>query len=177
MHTRVLTKIAICVALLSVSAYISIPLPFTAAMLTALTIVVNLIAFVLSPKQAFITLAVYILLGVVGVPVFVGGVSGPGKLFGPTGGFIFGYLAAVPLMSLCKGKTNSFKRYMAVDVFIGMPIIYLGGMLSMCLVQDLDIFSTLIVAVFPFIVGDLVKSGIAAYLGVKLNRVFSTEKG
>ena len=177
MNTRVLTKIAICVALLSVSAYISIPLPFTAAMLTALTVVVNLVAFVLTPKQAFLTLAVYILLGTAGLPIFVGGMGGPGKLFGPTGGFIFGYLLAVPLMSLLKGKTPDFKRYMAVAVFIGMPVIYIGGSISMCLVQNLDIFSTLVVAVFPFIIGDIVKSGIAAYLGVKLNKVFASQRG
>ncbi len=58
-------------------------------MLTALTIVVNLVAFVLAPKQAFITLAVYILLGAVGVPVFVGGMSGPGKLFWTNGRIYF----------------------------------------------------------------------------------------
>ncbi|MBP2632016.1 MAG: hypothetical protein H6Q70_2644 [Firmicutes bacterium] len=172
MNTRVLTKIAICVALLSVSAYISIPLPFTAAMLTALTIVVNLVAFILTPKQAFIALAVYILLGAVGVPVFVGGMSGPGKIFGPTGGFIFGYLLAAPLMSLAKGKNNNVKRYIAVAILIGMPIIYIGGATSMSIVQNLDIVSTLMVAVVPFIVGDIIKCGIAAYIGVKLNKAF-----
>jgi biotin transport system substrate-specific component len=177
MNTRVLTKIAICVALLSVSAYISIPLPFTAAMLTALTVVVNLVAFILTPKQAFLTLAVYILLGAAGMPVFVGGTAGFGKLIGPTGGFILGFLLSAPLISLLKGKVPDFKRYMFIAVFVGMPVIYLCGSISMCLVQNLDIFSTLVVAVFPFIIGDIVKSGIAAYLGVKLNKVFASQRG
>jgi len=176
MNTRILTKIAICVALLSVSAYISIPLPFTAAMLTALTVVVNLVAFILTPKQAFLTLAVYILLGAAGMPVFVGGTAGFGKLIGPTGGFILGFLLSAPLISLLKGKVPDFKRYMFIAVFVGMPVIYLCGSISMCLVQNLDIFSTLVVAVFPFILGDIVKAGIAAYLGVKLNKVFASQE-
>lgn len=177
MNTRILTKLAICVALLSVSAYISIPLPFTAAMLTALTVVVNLVAFILTPKQAFLTLAVYILLGAAGMPVFVGGTAGFGKLIGPTGGFILGFLLSAPLISLLKGKVPNFKRYMFIAVFVGMPVIYLCGSISMCLVQNLDIFSTLVVAVFPFILGDIVKAGIAAYLGVKLNKVFASQRG
>ena len=176
MNTRILTKIAICVALLSISAYISIPLPFTAAMLTALTVVVNLVAFILTPKQAFLTLAVYILLGAAGMPVFVGGTAGFGKLIGPTGGFILGFLLSAPLISLLKGKVPDFKRYMFIAVFVGMPVIYLCGSISMCLVQNLDIFSTLVVAVFPFILGDIVKAGIAAYLGVKLNKVFASQE-
>jgi len=177
MNTRILTKLAICVALLSISAYISIPLPFTAAMLTALTVVVNLVAFILTPKQAFLTLAVYILLGASGMPVFVGGTAGFGKLIGPTGGFILGFLLSAPLISLLKGKIPDFKRYMFIAVFVGMPVIYLCGSISMCLVQNLDIFSTLVVAVFPFILGDIVKAGIAAYLGVKLNKVFASQRG
>ena len=177
MNTRILTKLAICVALLSISAYISIPLPFTAAMLTALTVVVNLVAFILTPKQAFLTLAVYILLGAAGMPVFVGGTAGFGKLIGPTGGFILGFLLSAPLISLLKGKVPDFKRYMFIAVFVGMPVIYLCGSISMCLVQNLDIFSTLVVAVFPFILGDIIKAGIAAYLGVKLNKVFASQRG
>ena len=70
MKTRELTKMSICVALLCISAYISFPLPFTPAMVTAQTIVIDLIALILVPKQAMITVGVYILLGLCGVPVF-----------------------------------------------------------------------------------------------------------
>ena len=51
---RTITKMSICVALCCVSAYISIPLPFTTAMITALTVVMNLTAFILKPKQTLI---------------------------------------------------------------------------------------------------------------------------
>lgn len=173
MNTRDLTKIGICVAMLSVAAYISVPLPFTAVMLTALTLILNLIAFIMTPRQAFITVLVYILIGSVGVPVFIGGTAGFGRLFGPTGGFIWGFLIATPIISLCKGSTNSLRRYLFTSIFIGMPIIYLCGSISMCLVQKLDIASTLLIAVIPFIPGDIFKCFIAAVLGVKLNTIFT----
>ena len=89
---RMMTSTAVCVALLAVSAYISFPLPFTPAMVTALTIVVNLVAFIMKPKQAVMTILIYLLLGVAGVPVFVGGTSGLIKIIGPTGGFNLGFL-------------------------------------------------------------------------------------
>ena len=69
---RTITKMSICVALCCVSAYISIPLPFTTAMITALTVVMNLTAFILKPKQTLIVMLVWILLGSAGLPVFVG---------------------------------------------------------------------------------------------------------
>jgi len=170
--TRDMTKMAICVALLCVAAYISFPLPFTVAMVTALTIVMNLSAFILTPRQTFTVVLVYVFLGAVGVPVFTGGSAGLGKLFGPTGGFIFSYLLAYPLVSMAKGKKNSFKRYLLAAVVIGMPITYIGGLISMYLIMQVDLWSALVMAVFPFIPGDIVKAAAAAFLGVKINKVF-----
>ena len=87
-NTLELTKMGLLTALICVSAYIVIPLPFSPASLTAQTLVVNLIALLLTPRQAAFTIIVYIFLGLTGLPVFSGGVGGPGKLFGPTGGYI-----------------------------------------------------------------------------------------
>ena len=60
-NTVELTKMALLTALICVSAYIVIPLPFTPASLTAQTLVVNLIALLLTPRQAAFTMVVYIL--------------------------------------------------------------------------------------------------------------------
>ena len=55
-------------------------------MVTALTLVATLTGLLLQPKDAFIVFIIYVLLGAVGLPVFVGGTAGLGKLLGPTGG-------------------------------------------------------------------------------------------
>ena len=169
---RTITKMSICVALCCVAAYISFPLPFTTAMITALTIAMNLAAFILTPKQTFIVMLVYTLLGCIGLPVFVGGTAGLGKVFGPTGGFILAFIAAYPMVSYFKGKTNSLKRYILVAIFVGIPITYIGGLISMLLLMDVSFGQAMIMAVFPFIPGDILKSIMAALIGVKLNKVF-----
>mgnify|MGYP000947561377 CR=1 FL=1 len=64
--TLELTKMALLTALICVSAYIVIPLPFSPASLTAQTLVVNLIALLLTPRQAAFTIVVYMLLGLSG---------------------------------------------------------------------------------------------------------------
>lgn len=171
MKTRDLTKVAICVSLLCVSAYISIPLPFTPAMITSLTIVLNLIALVLTPKEAFLTLAIYTLLGAIGIPVFTAGTAGLGKIFGPTGGFIIAYIIAAPIMSMLKGDNNNFKRYLSVTILVGMPILYIGGTISMCIVQGIGVMEALTMSVFPFVIGDIAKCIGASFIAVKLNKV------
>jgi len=166
--TRVMTRIGLCVALCAVSSYISFPLPFTPAMVTALTIMVNLVGFVLNPREAFITMLVFVLLGAVGVPVFVGGTSGFGKLLGPTGGFILGFLLAAPLISFFRHGQNNFKRNVFLGIAVGMIVIYIAGAISMYLVAHYSLWQTLVAAVFPFIFGDIVKVLIAATLAKKL---------
>ena len=169
--TRALTTSAVCVALLAVSAYISFPLPFTPAMVTALTIMVNLVGFLKTPKQAAVILGIYLLLGMVGVPVFVGGTSGMAKIFGPTGGFNLGFLAAVVAMSAIRGGRKwSVCKLVALGVLVGMPIIYAGGCISMYLVAKVGLWKTLVMAVFPFLIGDVLKVVLAAFLASRLQR-------
>ena len=174
---RTITKMSICVALCCVAAYISIPLPFTTAMITALTIVMNLAAFILTPKQTFIVMLVYTLLGCIGLPVFVGGTAGIGKLFGPTGGFILAFMVAYPIVSFCKGQANSFKRYALAAIFVGIPLTYIGGLLSMLLLLKVSLWEAMVMAVFPFIPGDILKSLMAAFIATRLNKVFAQWNG
>ena len=172
MSVQKITKMALCVALCCVAAYISIPLPFTTAMITALTLAMNLTAFILKPRETFVVLCVYTLLGCIGLPVFVGGTSGLGKLLGPTGGFIIAFVIAYPIVSWLKGTGNSFKRFMSAAVFVGIPITYIGGLTSIMLLMDVSLWQALVMAVFPFIPGDVLKAALAAFLGVKLNKIF-----
>ncbi len=169
---RDLTKMALCVAFCCVTAYISFPLPMTPGMVTALTIALGITAFVLPPRQTFLAIACYILLGAVGLPVFAGN-SGLGKLLGPAGGFYFAWLVAYPIISALKGKTPSFRRYAFLDIVIGMPITYLGGIISMMLVLHLSFVEALVPAVLPFIPGDIMKCLLASFLGVKVNQALN----
>ena len=168
-NVRELTKMSMLVALCCVTAYISFPLPFTPGMVTALTFALSLSAYLLNPQQTFTVIAIYVLLGAVGLPVFAGG-QGLARLLGPAGGFYFAWLVAYPLLSLAKGSAANFKRYAIANILIAVPITYLGGLASMLLLLDVNLWQALTMAVFPFIPGDILKAAAAAFLGVKLQK-------
>lgn len=167
---RVLTKMAMCVALCGVTAYISFPFPFTPGMVTALTFALSLTAYLLTPRQTFTAIAIYILLGAVGLPILGGG-QGLARLVSPAGGFYFAWLVAYPLLSLAKGNAPRFKRYVAANILVAMPITYAGGITSMILLMDVTFWQALTMAVVPFVAGDILKAAAAAVLGVKLKKV------
>ena len=129
--TMRLTRIALLIAMNCISAYLIIPLPFSQSPIALQTLVVNLVAFLLPPKDAAIAMLAYIGIGIIGVPVFTGGTAGPGKMFGPTGGYIWAYVAAVFLMSWFKGKQYSFRRLLPGGrPPSGIPVIYLAASCS-----------------------------------------------
>lgn len=172
MKTKELTNIAVCIALLCVSAYLSFPLPFTPAMVTAQTIIINVIALLLTPKQALMTVWLYIIMGVLGFPIFSGGASGLAKILSPSGGFLLAFLVATPLMSLIKLKIgSSFKNYFLVTTLVGMPIIYLIGALWMGQIGQMGLMAALNAAVLPFVIGDTLKCVIASVLVRRLENI------
>lgn len=171
--TAEMTKIALLVAMNCVSAYIIIPLPFSMSPIALQTMFVNLVAFLLTSKQTFMTMFVYILIGLAGIPVFTGGTAGPAKLFGPTGGYIFGFLVAAVLISMLRGKEYSLKRYCAVGVGIGIPVIYLLGALQLKFVTGMDWQAAFVTGVLPFVPLDVAKCVAAAFLAGPIHKVFS----
>lgn len=166
-----LTKIALCVALLCVSSYLIIPLPFSPAVMSIHTIIVNLVALILKPKQAALTMVTYLLMGLIGLPVFSAGASGPAKLFGPAGGFYFGFLLAVIVMSLLRGRKNSLKRYLLVTILLGIPIQHICAILVMCFHNGFQLWAAITTVSLPFILGDIVKCVVASVVAVHLNKV------
>lgn len=169
-RTRSLTGMALLVALNCISAYIIIPLPFTESPLALQTLVVNLVGFLLPTKKAGTVMAVYILLGLIGIPVFTGGTAGFGKMFGPTGGYIWGFLVAAVLISYFKGKQYHFKRYGAVSIGIGIPVIYIMGAVQLQAVTHMSWIHVVAIGVLPFIPLDIVKCLAAAGIAGAVKR-------
>ena len=165
-----ITTVSLLTALLSISSYIAFLLPFTTIMFTAQTIVINIIAMILKPKHSALAMVIYMALGIVGIPVFAGGNAGIGYLFSARGGFYFGFLVAVVVMSLVKGDKLSYLRYVIVMILVGMPIIYLFGTVQMSYVSKMNFFHTLELAAFPFIPWDVAKCFLAAFIAVRVNK-------
>lgn len=167
---RDIAKLSLLTALLSISSYIIIPLPFSLASITAQTIIINLIAFILKPKESFLVILIYLLLGLIGIPVFAGGASGPAALFGPTGGYFLGFLISATLISYLKGNSFKMIKCLVLSILVGMPIIYFCGAVYMHILTGMTLGATISSAILPFIPLDILKCFLAAVLAKALNK-------
>ena len=169
--TKDMTKMALCVAILCVTSFLVIPLPFTPVVISLHTIAVNMIGLILTPLQAGATIFMYLLMGLVGLPVFSAGTAGPGKLFGPTGGFYFGFLFAAIAISLLRGKKCSMKRYAFVSIAVGIPIQHICAIIGMYIHNGGNVVAAVATVSLPFIVGDILKAIVSSMVGVSLNKI------
>ena len=67
-------------------------------------------------------------------------------------------------------QAENFKKLVMTGIFVGMPIIYIGGCISMYAVNRISVWATLMTAVIPFLFGDVVKVVIAAMMAVKISK-------
>lgn len=174
--TAEMTKMALMVAMNCVSAYIIIPLPFSLSPLALQTMIVNLTGYVLNAKQAFMTMLVYLLVGLAGVPVFTGGSAGPGKLFGPTGGYIIGFLFTAVFLAYFRGEKYNFKRYALLGCVIGISMIYVFGVVQLKLITGMGWDKAIMTGALPFIPLDIVKCLAAAVIAGPINRIFANNR-
>ena len=165
-----MTRVALCTALLCACAYAVVPVPFSPAVLSLHTLAVNLTGLILSPGQAVATLGLYLLMGLVGLPVFSGGTGGPGKLLGPTGGYYFGFLLAAWAISRMKGRKPEPVRYFLVCLLVGLPLQHLCAIGMMCLHNGFQPMAAFLTVSAPFLLGDVVKCILAAFCGVSVCR-------
>ncbi len=132
------------------------PVPFTLQ-----TLGVFSATLFLGSKGGFWSVLAYILLGTVGMPVFSGFLGGVGVLFGPTGGYILGFLF-IPLATglLCRFFS---KKQKTVYCFIGLILCYVMGSVWYTIYTDAASFLTVLtVGVIPFVLPDVVKLLLAA---------------
>ena len=101
---------ALFAALAAICSQIMVPLPFTPVPINLALLAVWVCGGVLGPKKGAIAMLVYILLGVIGVPVFAGLQGGIGVLAGPTGGFIIGYVPSVIVYGYFLKVANGAKK-------------------------------------------------------------------
>jgi biotin transport system substrate-specific component len=154
-------------ALTAAGAFIHIPLP--PVPITAQTFFLNVAAVLLGGPLGAVSQFIYVLLGVVGMPVFAGGKAGLGVLFGPTGGYLLGFIIAAFVI----GKVNQMKKSAGIfwhifSMLIGMLIIYFLGSFQLSLVAKMSLHKALVVGVLPFIPGDIIKILLAAIVSSQL---------
>lgn len=166
---RDLTMISLFTALICVSSYIRIDLPYGAP-LTAQTLAVMLAGSILAPRHAAFSLFTYLLLGAVGAPIFAGGTAGLPIILGKTGGYLIGFLLGAVVISLMRGKKSSLIRLGIANVIGGIIVINLFGAVWLNYITGMGMAKTFMLGVLPFIPGDLIKAAAATLIAIRLNK-------
>ena len=164
---REMTLAALFGAATAAGAYLIIPLP--PVPITLQTLVLCVAAALLGARLGALSQVVYILLGIIGLPVFAGGKAGLGVLFGPTGGYLFGFMAGAYAI----GKLIEFKKapgfgWIAFSMAAGHIVIYTLGVAQLSIIAELSLIKSVSIGVLPFLAGDVLKIIAGALITIKL---------
>jgi len=157
------------VALIAVGALIAIPIGPVPIVLQNMFVLLS--AIILGPGWGLACISIYLLAGLAGLPVFAGGTSGIGKLFGPTGGYLLGYLPCVLVTATISGKLGKKMPFDIIAMIIGSLIVYAAGVPWLKLAASITYSKALAVGMYPFIIGDLLKIIVAAFIVKSLRPV------
>jgi biotin transport system substrate-specific component len=150
--------------LVGLSAQIAIPLPFSPVPITGQTFAVIFLGALFGARRGFLCMLTYIAEGAAGLPVFALGQAGLAVLLGPRGGYIVGFVAAAYVTGVLAEK--GWDRRVATTILAmicGNIAIYTFGLLWLCCLIGIN-KTVLAVGLCPFIVGDLLKTSLAAIL-------------
>lgn len=166
-----MTRVALMAAVTAVAAQITIPLPFSPVPFTLQVLAVVLTGLLLGPRHGALAMAIYVLIGAIGVPVFAGFKGGLGIVLGPTGGYLLSYPLAAALAGLAANAVRNATRARATVsglLFgtLGLAVIYALGAGWLAVAADLPVGVAVVQGVAPFVVFDLIKVLIATLVAV-----------
>ncbi len=164
--TRDLALCALFTALIAIFSQIAIPLPMGVPVNMAL-LAVYLCALLIPFKFSMLSIAAFLLLGLIGVPVFAGFRGGPAALFGKTGGYLMGYLLTGTAIGLTRKWLASFWTRCSA-MLLGLLLCYVFGTLWFMNLTNLGLMESLGYCVIPFLPGDAAKILLAAMLAPRL---------
>ena len=167
-RVRKMAMAALFAALTGILSQISIPLPGMVPLSLA-TLAVYLAAIVLDWKEAFLSQAVYLLLGAVGVPVF-SGFGTLSRLTGPTGGYLAGYAACALAAGLILRAAGRRPLWCVLALAAGTAACYLLGTVWYVAVTGNPWGASLAACVLPFLPGDAVKIAAAVLAGTRIRK-------
>lgn len=158
--TQTITMVGMLTAVLSVLSILEIPMP-SGVPITLQTFAVALCGYVLGHKKGTLSVALYLFLGFLGVPVFTGMSGGIDKLFGFTGGFLYGFLFLAFFCGIGIRLPN--KILTVLSGCIGLLICHVFGALHYSVIADMKFIPAFLLVSVPYLVKDVL-SVMGAYL-------------
>ncbi len=167
-----LCSIALCTAVTIIMAQITIPMPLGVPM-TMQTFAIMLVSIILGAKKGAFTALIYMLLGMIGLPVFSNFTGGVPCLVGPTGGFILSFPLMAYIIGLGVEKFKNVNRGFILCLIAGNVVNYAIGTIVFSLVTGSTLMTGFSACVLPFIPTTIIKAVIASILGFKIRRRIS----
>ena len=161
---------AVFASLTAVLSWINVPLFFTPVPINLALIGPYLAGLLLGFRYGLLSQVIYVLLGVLGLPVFAGFSGGLGALAGPTGGYIIGYAVCAAICGLgralpgCQMSRPVKIPATAALLTLGLCACYLFGLVWYAAVLGVSLWSGFIACILPFLPGDAAKIAVAALL-------------
>ncbi len=149
-------------ALLAALAQLRVVLPFTPVPITGQTLGVLLVAAALGPRRGAAAVLAYLAEGLLGLPVFAGGGSGLGYLLGPTGGYLVGFVAAAWVVGAWAQRSGRRLATAWLGFVAGEAVLYAVGLFWLGWYVGWAQAPAL--GLFPFLLGDALKAGLAGLL-------------
>lgn len=168
-----LVMTALFTALIAVCAMITIP---TTVPFTLQTLAICLAGGLLGFKRGTLSVVIYVLLGLAGIPIFSGFKAGPAVLLGPTGGYIIGFIVTAAIVGFVSDKFGTKLWISILSMTAGVLVCYVFGTAWFIIVYNnskgnIDLLKVLSLCVFPFIAFDAVKIAVAAVLTNRLKKL------
>ena len=165
--------ISLFAVLIALCSWISIPsiVPFTMQ-----TFAVYLTLNFLGGKKGTVSVCIYLLLGLIGLPVYANFTSGIGMLMGTTGGYMIGWIFSGLVMWLIEKLIGRKLWAQAVSMLVGLVVCYIAGTTWFMIVYaqntgPVGLWTALLWCVIPFIIPDLVKLSLALWLSQRLEKI------
>jgi biotin transport system substrate-specific component len=160
--------VLVFIILTTLGAFVRIPLPFSPVPITLQTLFVLLSGALLGSNLGTISQLSYVLLGVLGLPIFSGAGSGILYIFGPTAGYLLGFILAALFVGKSIKYSNDNSFYTFCLLCLGDLIILCSGILWLKILFGYSLTKLLFIGFIPFLPGDLLKALTACAIYLKL---------
>lgn len=171
---KMLIVTALFAAIIGIMAQVTIPLPLVP--ITGQTLAIGLAATILGKRYGTLAVLVYVMLGIVGVPVFSGMSSGFSVLVGPTGGFIIGFIFTALFIGWHLEKFGFTVKNAIFANIIGMCITLTFGVIWLKIAAELSWSAAIAAGVTPFILVGIIKAVLAAVIGITVRKRLESAK-
>lgn len=165
-----MSLIGVMTAVTCILGPLSIPLPFSPVPISFTNLAIYLAVYALGMKGGTISYLLYLLLGCVGIPVFSGFTGGVGKLAGPTGGYLVGFIFMALLSGAVLERFPGKKLLHAAGMAAGTAICYVFGTVWLAGQMHISFLAGFGVGVIPYLPGDALKILAAVIVGSRLRR-------